>query len=161
QQRIQNQKQAQPDELEDYHQAKIEIEQQLSTCDEHRNVLQDQLDQVRTEQQEQQQFLMQFKYVIHVMHSNQKHLDQLLTKANRHAKADALQLMHVLKLNDAGKDHAKLIEKFLAKWLSAQILAEGENFLEDRARQLKPYTVQDEIQIAKTVCLADWIASPQ
>ncbi len=44
---------------------------------------------------------------------------------------------------------------------STQILAEGENFLEDRARQLKPYTVQDEIQIANTVCLADWIESPQ
>src|SRR5690606_16635448 len=121
----------------------------------------DQLAQVQTEQAEQQQCLMQLKSEIQVLHSEQNNLSQLLTKANPHAKADALQLMHVLKLNDAGKDHAKLIEKFLAKWLSAQILAEGENFLEDRARQLKPYTVQDEIQIANTVCLADWIESPQ
>ena len=161
QQSIQIQHQAQQDELEQYQQDKTEIEQQLFTCEAQRTVLQDQLAQVQTEQAEQQQCLMQLKSEIQVLHSEQKNLSQLLTKANPHAKADALQLMHVLKLNDAGKDHAKLIEKFLAKWLSAQILAEGENFLEDRARQLKPYTVQDEIQIANTVCLADWIESPQ
>lgn len=161
QQSIQIQHQAQQDELEQYQQDKTEIEQQLFTCEAQRTVLQDQLAQVQTEQAEQQQCLMQLKSEIQVLHSEQKNLSQLLTKANPHAKADALQLMHVLTLNDAGKDHAKLIEKFLAKWLSAQILAEGENFLEDRARQLKPYTVQDEIQIANTVCLADWIESPQ
>lgn len=161
QQSIQIQHQAQQDELEQYQQDKTEIEQQLFTCEAQRTVLQDQLAQVQTEQAEQQQCLMQLKSEIQVLHSEQKNLSQLLTKANPHAKADALQLMHVLKLNDAGKDHAKLIEKFLAKWLSAQILAEGENFLEDRARQLKPYTVQDKIQIANTVCLADWIESPQ
>ncbi|MDM1344759.1 chromosome segregation protein SMC [Acinetobacter pseudolwoffii] len=161
QQSIQIQHQAQQDELEQYQQDKTEIEQQLFTCEAQRTVLQDQLAQVQTEQAEQQQCLMQLKSEIQVLHSEQNNLSQLLTKANPHAKADALQLMHVLKLNDAGKDHAKLIEKFLAKWLSAQILAEGENFLEDRARQLKPYTVQDEIQIANTVCLADWIESPQ
>ena len=161
QQSIQIQHQAQQDELEQYQQDKTEIEQQLFTCEAQRTVLQDQLAQVQTEQAEQQQCLMQLKSEIQVLHSEQKNLSQLLTKANPHAKADALQLMHVLKLNDAGKDHAKLIEKFLAKWLSAQILAEGENFLEDRARQLKPYAVQDKIQIAKTVCLADWIESPQ
>ncbi|WP_159138584.1 MULTISPECIES: chromosome segregation protein SMC [unclassified Acinetobacter] len=161
QQSIQIQHQAQQDELEQYQQDKTEIEQQLFTCEAQRTVLQDQLAQVQTEQAEQQQCLMQLKSEIQVLHSEQKNLSQLLTKANPHAKADALQLMHVLKLNDAGKDHAKLIEKFLAKWLSAQILAEGENFLEDRARQLKPYAVQDKIQIANTVCLADWIESPQ
>ena len=161
QQSIQIQHQAQQDELEQYQQDKTEIEQQLFTCEAQRTVLQDQLAQVQTEQAEQQQCLMQLKSEIQVLHSEQNNLSQLLTKANPHAKADALQLMHVLKLNDAGKDHAKLIEKFLAKWLSAQILAEGENFLEDRARQLKPYAVQDKIQIANTVCLADWIESPQ
>lgn len=161
QQSIQIQHQAQQDELEQYQQDKTEIEQQLFTCEAQRTVLQDQLAQVQTEQTEQQQCLMQLKSEIQVLHSEQNNLSQLLIKANPHAKADALQLMHVLKLNDAGKDQAKLIEKFLAKWLSAQILAEGENFLEDRARQLKPYTVQDEIQIANTVCLADWIESPQ
>ncbi|UBX53796.1 chromosome segregation protein SMC [Acinetobacter pseudolwoffii] len=161
QQSIQIQHQAQQDELEQYQQDKTEIEQQLFTCEAQRTVLQDQLAQVQTEQAEQQQCLMQLKSEIQVLHSEQNNLSQLLTKANPHAKADALQLMHVLKLNDTGKDYAKLIEKFLAKWLSAQILAEGENFLEDRARQLKPYAVQDKIQIANTVCLADWIESPQ
>src|SRR5690606_27459338 len=118
---------SQQDELEQYQQDKTEIEQQLFTCEAQRTVLQDQLAQVQTEQTEQQQCLMQLKSEIQVLHSEQNNLSQLLIKANPHAKADALQLMHVLKLNDAGKDQAKLIEKFLAKWLSAQILAEGEN----------------------------------
>src|SRR5690606_35569522 len=107
-----------------------------------------------------QQRLMQLKSEIQVLHSEKKNLSQLLTKANPNAKSDAVQLMHVLKLNDAGKVHASLIEKFLAKWLSALILAEGEHFLEDRARQLKQQAVQDKIQIANTMCLADWIESP-
>ncbi len=68
---------------------------------------------------------MQLKSEIQVLHSEKKNLSQLLTKANPNAKSDAVQLMHVLKLNDAGKVHASLIEKFLAKWLSAQILTEG------------------------------------
>lgn len=161
QQSIQIQHQAQQDELEQYQREKADTEQQLIRLESHYAELSQQMEQVKQAHSEQQQQQMQLKSELQVLNAEKKNLSQLLTKANPATKVDTVQLMHVLKLNEQGKAHASLIEKFLAKWLSAQILAEGENFLEDRARQLKPYTVQDEIQIANTVCLADWIESPQ
>ena len=160
QQSVQIQHQAQQDELEQYQTDKAQAEQQIAGFETQLKELKTQLEQMQAEQASRQQQLMQLKSEIQVLHSEQKNLSQLLTKANPHAKADAVQLMQVLKLNQAGKVHASLIEKFLAKWLTAQILAQGENFLEDRARQLKQYVVQDKIQLANTLSLADWIESP-
>lgn len=160
QQSTQIQQQAQQDELEQYQTDKAQAEQQIVGYEIQLTDLRTQFEQIQEEQATQQQRLMQLKSEIQVLHSEQKNLSQLLTKANPNSKSDAVQLMHVLKLNDAGKAHASLIEKFLAKWLSAQILAEGEHFLEDCARQLKQQAVQDKIQISNTMCLADWIESP-
>ncbi len=160
QQNAQIQQQAQQDELVQYQADKAQAEQQIVGYEIQLTDLRTQFEQIQEEQASRQQQLMQLKSEIQVLHSEKKNLSQLLTKANPNAKSDAVQLMHVLKLNDAGKGHASLIEKFLAKWLSAQILAEGEHFLEDRARQLKQQAVQDKIQIANTMCLADWIESP-
>ncbi|MFN3893257.1 MAG: chromosome segregation protein SMC [Acinetobacter sp.] len=160
QQSAQIQQQAQQDELEQYHADKAQAEQQITGFETQLKELKTQFEQFQAEQANHQQRLMQLKSEIQVLHSEKKNLSQLLTKTNPNAKSDAVQLMHVLKLNDAGKVHASLIEKFLAKWLSAQILTEGEHFLEDRARQLKKQAVQDKIQIANTMCLADWIESP-
>ncbi|MFI9459094.1 chromosome segregation protein SMC [Acinetobacter sp. NPDC052428] len=161
QQSTQIQQQAQQDELEQYQIDKAQAEQQIASYEIQSTDLRTQFEQLQAEQANHQQRLMQLKSEIQVLHSEQKNLSQLLTKANPNAKSDAVQLMHVLKLNDAGKGHASLIEKFLAKWLSAQILAEGEYFLEDCARQLKQQAVQNKIQIANTICLADWIDEPQ
>ncbi|WP_310077759.1 chromosome segregation protein SMC [Acinetobacter lwoffii] len=160
QQSAQIQQQAQQDELEQYQADKAQVEQQIVGYEIQLTDLRTQFEQIQEEQASRQQQLMQLKSEIQVLHSEKKNLSQLLTKANPNAKSDAVQLMHVLKLNDAGKGHASLIEKFLAKWLSAQILAEGEHFLEDCARQLKQQAVQNKIQIANTMCLADWIESP-
>ncbi|MFV5502969.1 chromosome segregation protein SMC [Acinetobacter sp. 226] len=160
QQSTQIQQQAQQDELEQYQADKAQAEQQIAGYEIQLTDLRTQFEQLQAEQVTHQQRLMQLKSEIQVLHSEQKNLSQLLTKANPNAKSDAVQLMHVLKLNDAGKGHASLIEKFLAKWLSAQILTEGEYVLEDCARQLKQQAVQNKIQIANTMCLADWIESP-
>lgn len=160
QQRTQIQQQAQQDELEQYQADKAQAEQQIAGYEIQLTDLRTQFEQLQAEQVTHQQRLMQLKSEIQVLHSEKKNLSQLLTKANPNAKSDAVQLMHVLKLNDAGKGHASLIEKFLAKWLSAQILTEGEYVLEDCARQLKQQAVQNKIQIANTMCLADWIESP-
>ena len=160
QQSAQIQQQAQQDELEQYQADKAQAEQQIAGYEIQLTDLRTQFEQFQAEQAAHQQRLMQLKSEIQVLHSEKKNLSQLLTKANPNAKNDAVQLMHVLKLNDAGKGHASLIEKFLAKWLSAQILTEGEHFLEDCARQLKQQAVQNKIQIANTMCLADWIESP-
>ncbi|WP_455602966.1 chromosome segregation protein SMC [Acinetobacter pecorum] len=160
QQSTQIQQQAQQDELEQYQADKAQAEQQIAGYEIQLTDLRTQFEQLQAEQVTHQQRLMQLKSEIQVLHSEKKNLSQLLTKANPNSKSDAVQLMHVLKLNDAGKVHASLIEKFLAKWLSAQILAEGEYVLEDCARQLKQQAVQNKIQIANTMCLADWIESP-
>ena len=160
QQSAQIQQQAQQDELEQYQADKAQVEQQIVGYEIQLTDLRTQFEQIQEEQASRQQQLMQLKSEIQVLHSEKKNLSQLLTKANPNAKSNAIQLMHVLKLNDAGKVHASLIEKFLAKWLSAQILTEGEHFLEDCARQLKQQAVQNKIQIANTMCLADWIESP-
>ncbi len=56
--------------------------------------------------------------------------------------------MHLSSMMQA-KVHASLIESF-GEVAAAQILTEGEHFLEDRARQLKQQAVQNKIQIAKT-----------
>ncbi len=45
--------------------------------------------------------------------------------------------MQVLQLADVAKPHANLIEKFLAKWLSAQVAEADIEFQDSRARQLK------------------------
>lgn len=160
QQSAQIQQQAEQDELEQYQADKAQAEQQIVGYEIQLTDLKTQFEQIQAEQATHQQRLMQLKSEIQVLHSEKKNLSQLLTKANPNAKSNAIQLMHVLKLNDAGKVHASLIEKFLAKWLSAQILTEGEHFLEDCARQLKQQAVQNKIQIANTMCLADWIESP-
>ncbi|WP_425880004.1 chromosome segregation protein SMC [Acinetobacter sp. TWP2-2-3] len=160
QQSAQIQQQAQQDELEQYQADKAQAEQQIVGYEIQLTDLRTQFEQIQEEQATQQQRLMQLRSEIQVLHSEKKNLSQLLTKANPNAKSNAVQLMHVLKLNDASKVHASLIEKFLAKWLSAQILTEGEHFLEDCARQLKQQAVQNKIQIANTMCLADWIESP-
>lgn len=160
QQSAQIKQQAQQDELEQYQADKVQAEQQIADYEIQLTDLKTQLEQFQEEQASRQQQLMQLKSEIQVLHLEKKNLSQLLTRANPNAKSNAIQLMHVLKLNDAGKVHASLIEKFLAKWLSAQILTEGEHFLEDRARQLKQQAVQDKIQIANTMCLANWIESP-
>ncbi|ENX13562.1 chromosome segregation protein SMC [Acinetobacter sp. CIP 51.11] len=160
QQSAQIKQQAQQDELEQYQADKAQAEQQIVGYEIQLTDLKTQLEQFQAEQATHQQRLMQLRSEIQVLHSEKKNLSQLLTKANPNAKSNAVQLMHVLKLNDASKVHASLIEKFLAKWLSAQILTEGEHFLEDCARQLKQQAVQNKIQIANTMCLANWIESP-
>ena len=128
QQAAQIQQQAQQDELEQYEADKAEAEQQITGFEAQLKTLKTELEQLQAEQASQQQLLMQLKSEIQVLQSERKNLSQLLTKANPNAKADAVQLMQVLKLNPQTKAHASLIEKFLAKWLSAQVLEETEHF---------------------------------
>ncbi|MCU4310843.1 chromosome segregation protein SMC [Acinetobacter variabilis] len=161
QQAAQIQQQAQQEELEQYQADKAEAEQQITGFETQLKTLKTELEQLQAEQASQQQLFMQLKSEIQVLQSERKNLSQLLTKANPNAKADAVQLMQVLKLNPQAKTHASLIEKFLAKWLSAQVLEETEHFLENSARQLKAQMIPDNIQIAELPCLADWIEAPQ
>ncbi|MFW1754535.1 chromosome segregation protein SMC [Acinetobacter wanghuae] len=160
QQSQQIQHQAQQDELEQQQQDKIAAEKTLADIEHALNICKTQHAQLHAEQHQQQQQVMQLKSEIQVLRSEQKHLDQLVTKANPKHNPNAVQLMQVLKLNEKGKAHATLIEKFLAKWLSAQVLAKDEDFFTQQARQLKQTEIQDKICIANSTCLADWIEAP-
>jgi chromosome segregation protein len=102
-----------------------------------------------------------FKSAIQVLQSEQKNLNQLLIKNSPKVQSNAVQLMQVLKLKDQAKEHANLIEKFLAKWLSAQVLEADADFTESIARQLKSNPGKNCLQLAGLPCLADWIESPQ
>ena len=101
------------------------------------------------------------KSEIQVLQSEQKNLNQLMAKSSVKTSENALQLMHVLKLNEQGKAQASLVEKFLAKWLSADIVDTNSDFQDSLARQLKSSISKDKIQINGLSCLADWIESPQ
>ena len=101
------------------------------------------------------------KSEIQVLQSEQKNLNQLMAKSSVKTSENALQLMHVLKLNEQGKAQASLVEKFLAKWLSADIVDTNSDFQDSLARQLKSSISMDKIQINGLSCLADWIESPQ
>nr|WP_174507500.1 chromosome segregation protein SMC [Acinetobacter sp. Marseille-Q1620] len=100
------------------------------------------------------------KSEIQVLQSEQKNLNQLLTKTASKSDSNAVQLMQVLKLNEQGKNQAALIEKFLAKWLSAEILQDGKAFQQGLARQLKQTAQLNKIGLEGLSCLADWIESP-
>ncbi|MEX5287909.1 chromosome segregation protein SMC [Acinetobacter sp. YT-02] len=105
------------------------------------------------------------KSEIQILQSEQKNLNQLLIKQSPKAQADVVQLMQVLQLADVAKPHANLIEKFLAKWLSAQVVEADIEFQDSRARQLKIHLAVDsktsKIQLSGCESLSDWIASPQ
>ncbi len=101
------------------------------------------------------------KSEIQVLQSEQKNLNQLLVKSSKLQDNNATSLMQSLKLNAQGKTHANLIEKFLAKWLSAQFIDPQHSFQENLARQLKATTHLEKIQLESLICLADWIEFPQ
>ncbi|MBP8012916.1 MAG: AAA family ATPase, partial [Acinetobacter sp.] len=83
------------------------------------------------------------KSEIQILQSEQKNLNQLLIKQSPKAQANVVQLMQVLQLADVAKPHANLIEKFLAKWLSAQVVEPDTEFQDSRARQLKIHVTLD------------------
>ena len=101
------------------------------------------------------------KSEIQVLQSEQKNLNQLMAKSAVKKSENDVQLMQILKLNEQGKAQASLVEKFLAKWLSADIVDTNSDFQDSIARQLKSSTSQDKIQLQELPCLADWIESPQ
>ena len=132
----------------------IQLEQQICT----------QKSQLESQQEQYNQHKIQcstLKSEIQVLQSEQKNLNQLLVKSAHANATTTTPLMQILKLNVQGKMHANLIEKLLAKWLSAQVVDPQDSFQENLARQLKATASIEKIQLENLVCLADWIESPQ
>ncbi|WP_168397280.1 chromosome segregation protein SMC [Acinetobacter indicus] len=154
------QSQAQQDEVEQLSQDKAQLSQQLAELEQQIQAQQQQLQQGHSLLNQHKNSSTELKSEIQVLQAEQKNLNQLLIKNSPKQQLQHTALMQVLTLNDAAKPHAALIEKFLAKWLNAQMLDADDNFQDSLARQLKPAAQHAPIQLANLSCLADWIESP-
>lgn len=122
----------------------------------------EQLKHVQQHYSQQQQHGRELKTQIQVLQAEQKNLTQLMVKHSPPSavQAQLLPLLDVLKLADVAKPYADLIEKFLAKWLLAKVLASTDEFQPQSARQLK-LKVSSVAQPTQGRYLADWICFPQ
>ncbi|NNH35474.1 chromosome segregation protein SMC [Acinetobacter sp. NIPH 2377] len=161
QQTAQIQNQDQQDDIEQLESEKVQLGQQIEQLEQAIQTQKQALELDQAQYAQQKNDVATLKSAIQVLQSEQKNLNQLLIKNSPKVQNDAVQLMQILKLKDQAKAHANLIEKFLAKWLSAQVLDADADFAESIARQLKTHFSQEKIQLAGLPCLADWIESPQ
>ncbi|OTG89152.1 chromosome segregation protein SMC [Acinetobacter sp. ANC 3813] len=152
---------AQQDELEQLEQLKVQLQQICANKEQQITDVKQQLEQLTDELTQQKSRMQELKSEIQVLQSEQKNLNQLLIKATPKAKTDTLRLMQALQLSAQGKVHAALIEKYLAKWLHAQVLEHADEFQDSVARQLKAPSSMAKISLPKLACLADWIEAPQ
>ena len=151
---VQDDEQAQLEQLQQKLQQEIIIlETEIEQFQQNTKILQDQQQQDKTN-------LQSLKTEIQVLLAEQKNLNQLLAKQSPKQNQNAVRLMQSLRLTTQGKSHAVIIEKFLAKWLQAQLIESGQTFQEDVARQLKSST-QQKIQIQQLRRLNDFIEAPQ
>ncbi len=160
-QAVQVQSQFQTEDVQQLEQDKIAIQAAIVELEQKINQAKQQFEQLQESISQQKTQISALKSDVQVLQSEQKNLTQLMAKSAVNSKADTVQLMKVLTLNAQGKAHAQLVEKFLAKWLSAHIVEQDADFAESVARQLKASSSQDKIQLNGLACLADWIESPQ
>ncbi|EOR05616.1 chromosome segregation protein SMC [Acinetobacter genomosp. 15BJ] len=152
--------QVQDDEQAQLEQLQQQLQQEIIALE----TVIEQLQQDVQTQQDQQQLLkadvQSLKTEIQVLLAEQKNLTQLVAKQSLKHDQNAVRLMQSLRLSTHAKVHASIIEKFLAKWLQAQLIENGQAFREGIARQLKS-SQQQPVQIAELTCLSDWIEAPQ
>lgn len=155
------QHQFQNEDLDELNLDKAKAQMQLTTLEQEISQKQGEIEQLQNQILEQKAQISRYASEVKVLGAEQKNLTQLVTKTTAKADANVTQLMSVLKLNQQAKQHANLIEKFLAKWLSAHVVESADTFQDSVARQIKHSNLNASIQLADLVCLADWIESPQ
>lgn len=165
QQFAQIQPQDQQEGMQQLQDEKTRLQAEMLTLEQNIQDSTQQLATLQTNYNEHKAQCATLKSEIQILQSEQKNLNQLLIKQSPKAQTDVVQLMQVLQLADVAKPHANLIEKFLAKWLSAQVVEADIEFQDSRARQLKIHLAVDsktsKIQLSGCESLSDWIASPQ
>lgn len=165
QQFAQIQPQDQQEGMQQLHDEKTRLQAEMLTLEQNIQDSTQQLATLQTNYNEHKAQCATLKSEIQILQSEQKNLNQLLIKQSPKAQANVVQLMQVLQLADVAKPHANLIEKFLAKWLSAQVVEADTEFQDSRARQLKVHVTLNsktsKIQLLDCESLSDWIASPQ
>ncbi|MBU3845838.1 MAG: chromosome segregation protein SMC [Candidatus Acinetobacter avistercoris] len=167
-QSIQIQNQCHTDDIDELNLDKVKVQMQLDASEQNTVELKRDLEQQQEQLQDQKAQISVLKSEVQVLQSEQKNLTQLMAKTTVKVDANFHQLMTVLKLSDQAKSHAHLIEKFLAKWLTAHVLQDGESFQDSVARQIKASAQSNDtdidtnvIDIAGLSCLAEWIESPK
>ena len=165
QQFAQIQPQDQQEEMQRVQDEKTRLQAEMLTLEQNIQDSTQQLATLQTNYNEHKAQCATLKSEIQILQSEQKNLNQLLIKQSPKVQANVVQLMQVLQLADVAKPHANLIEKFLAKWLSAQVVEADTEFQDSRARQLKVHVTLNsktsKIQLLDCESLSDWIASPQ
>lgn len=165
QQFAQIQQQDGQDNLQQLHDEKQRLQMELGVSEQRIQETTLQLSTLQAQYQAHQTQCAALKSEIQILQSEQKNLNQLLIKQSPKVANDVVQLMQVLQLADTAKAYASLIEKFLSKWLSAQLVDLNSTFQDSCARQLKVNAVIDHqtsaMQLSGCECLSDWIASPQ
>lgn len=152
--------QVQDDEQEQLEQLQQQLQQEIIALE----TAIEQLQQDVQKQQDQQQIykadVQNLKTEIQVLLAEQKNLNQLVAKQSPKHDQNVVRLMQSLRLTAQGKMHAAIIEKFLAKWLQAQVLDDEQSFQEGVARQLKSSKLQS-VRVANFTGLSDYIEAPQ
>lgn len=165
QQFAQIQPQDQQEGMQQLQDEKTRLQAEMLTLEQNIQDSTQQLTTLQTNYNEHKAQCATLKSEIQILQSEQKNLNQLLIKQSPKSQANVVQLMQVLHLTEVAKQHANLIEKFLAKWLSAQVVKTDTEFQDSRARQLKVHVAVDsktsKIQLSGCESLSDWIASPQ
>lgn len=105
--------------------------------------------------------LQQFETQIKVLGSEQKNLEQLVTKHSVKSEADYVPLMNVLKLTEMGRSYTSLIEKLLSQWLKASYLEQDQQFETERARQVRHSQFSSDQSVFELPSLSEWIEAPQ
>ncbi|MCU4581011.1 chromosome segregation protein SMC [Acinetobacter gyllenbergii] len=152
--------QVQDDEQAQLQQLQQQLQQEIIALETAIEQLQQDVQTQQDQQQLQKADVQSLKTEIQVLLAEQKNLTQLVAKQSPKHDQHAVRLMQSLRLSAQAKAHANIIEKFLAKWLQAQLLENGQAFQEGIARQLKS-SPQQSVQIAELTCLSDWIEAPQ
>ncbi|USA51878.1 chromosome segregation protein SMC [Acinetobacter sp. C32I] len=152
--------QVQDDEQAQLEQLQQQLQQEIIALETAIEQLQQDVQTQQDQQQLQKADVQSLKTEIQVLLAEQKNLTQLVAKQSPKHDQNAVRLMQSLRLSAQAKAHANIIEKFLAKWLQAQLLENGQAFQEGIARQLKS-SPQQLVQVAELTCLSDWIEAPQ
>lgn len=152
--------QVQDDEQAQLEQLQQQLQQEIIALETAIEQLQQDVQTKQDQQQSNKMDLQSLKTEIQVLLAEQKNLNQLVAKQSPKQDQHAVRLMQSLRLSAQAKAHASIIEKFLAKWLQAQLIGNEQAFQEGIARQLKS-SQQQPIQVAELTCLSEWIEAPQ
>ncbi|KKW75612.1 chromosome segregation protein SMC [Acinetobacter sp. AG1] len=152
--------QVQDDEQAQLEQLQQQLQQEIIALETAIEQLQQHVQTKQDQQQLHKADVQSLKTEIQVLLAEQKNLNQLVAKQSPKHDQHAVRLMQSLRLSAQAKAHACIIEKFLAKWLQAQLIENEQAFQEGIARQLKSLQ-RPPVQVAGLACLSDWIEEPQ